>query len=142
MSRILVIEDDQDFCEALSRYLRATGYHVDCQHDGHLGLRDLLENHPDLVLLDIRMPVMDGLSFLSIVRSYVRLRNIPIVVMTGSDDPTVLTAVEGYGVTQVLKKGSFDFSDIRRALDKQITLIPGGDSDFGLPGTTERKPAN
>src|SRR5215469_2711718 len=85
MARILVVDDDRDGCEALSKYLRRFSHTVICEHDGRAGLSALLDYNAELILLDLKMPVMDGFAFLKVVRSYVRFRNIPILVLTAMD---------------------------------------------------------
>jgi len=118
MANVLVVDDDADFCESLVRYLSALGHAVSCESDGRSALKKVMHSNFDAILLDLRMPVMDGLAFLSVVRSYIRFKHTPILVMTGIDDDAVLSEVEGFGVAQILRKGQFEFADIRRAIEQ------------------------
>ncbi len=58
--KILVVDDDKNICELLRLYLVKEGYSVTMAHDGEAALTDFDKLHPDLVLLDVMMPVMDG----------------------------------------------------------------------------------
>src|SRR3954451_699364 len=117
MAAILVVDDDGDFCEALSRYLSALGHLVHCEGDGRAGLKSLMRTDPDVILADLKMPIMDGVAFVRVVRSYVRFRTLPVVIMTGISDEAILNEMESYGVNAILKKGSFEFADVRRLIE-------------------------
>src|SRR2546421_7473443 len=86
MAQILVVEDDQDTAESLARFLRRQKHQVMCAGDGHEALGLLMQSMPDVVLLDLRLPEMDGLTFLNVVRSYLRWTSLPVIVVTGCDD--------------------------------------------------------
>ena len=58
--KILVVDDDKNICELLRLYLVKEGYNVTMVHDGGAALAEFDKLHPDLVLLDVMMPVMDG----------------------------------------------------------------------------------
>ncbi len=79
--RVLVVDDDPDICEVVTDALGFAGYAVRTAGNGLEALRLLDEQHPDLVLLDLRMPVMDGPTFAR--RCWERFGDeIPIVVMS------------------------------------------------------------
>jgi CheY-like chemotaxis protein len=83
---VLVIEDDADMRGLLVLVLEEQGYQLLAASDGREGLELLRDAKPDLILLDMKMPVMDGVEF---ARHY-RAQNehpAPIVVMTAADDP-------------------------------------------------------
>ena len=120
MARILIAEDDRDFSESLTRYLSALGHTPICEADGRSALKSLMREDPDMILLDLRLPIMDGFSFLKVLRSYVRFRFLPVFVMTGVSDEALLRDVEGAGVTKIFRKGMFEFADMRRAIEGAI----------------------
>lgn len=88
MARVLLIDDDPDFCELLSTYLRTNGFDVDILHSGQQALERLLssDDRPDAVCLDLMMPAPNGLDVLT------RLRNsgnwIPLLILTANTDET------------------------------------------------------
>ena len=89
MAKILVVDDHADTCESLAVYLRAAGHDVQALPNGREALAHVISHLPDVVVLDLMMPDMDGPSFLEVVRSYLRLQSLPVVVLTGiSDSPT------------------------------------------------------
>jgi two-component system response regulator MprA len=81
--RILVVDDDAAITTALRRALSYEGYHVDIAHDGEEGLRDARDRIPDLVILDVLMPGIDGLEFCRRVRAS---DDTPILMLTARDE--------------------------------------------------------
>lgn len=83
MARILVIEDDKAFCQLLAGFLRAHQFEVELAHDGEEGARRVLARAPDLVILDLMLPVRDGLAVCREVRP--RYAG-PILMLTARDE--------------------------------------------------------
>lgn len=79
---VLVVDDDRHIVDALSRTLRAKGFAVAQAYDGREAMKAIETNKPDLMLLDLRMPVMDGYQVIQEVKSHDATKDIPIVVMT------------------------------------------------------------
>jgi len=79
---ILVVDDNVDTVELLSKRLRASGYHVEAAQEGGEGLRKVRELHPDLVLLDIMMPNIDGYEVCRRMKEDDRTRDIPVLMLT------------------------------------------------------------
>jgi hypothetical protein len=84
--RILLVDDDRSIVEALRLRLRLSGYEVETAHDGQQGLAVVGQRHVDLILLDIRMPVMDGLAMLAKLQEDKSRRQIPVVMVSASHD--------------------------------------------------------
>lgn len=80
--RVLVIEDDADIRAMITEALECEGYDVVQARDGAEGLRVAREQAPDLILLGLMMPVMDGLTFRAIQRQDRTLARIPVVVVS------------------------------------------------------------
>jgi CheY-like chemotaxis protein len=81
---ILVVDDDPLICELIETCLRREGYSVAVADNGQAALSLLNQTQSDLILLDLRMPVMDGWSFVRAYRS-VPGRHVPIIAVSGSD---------------------------------------------------------
>jgi len=83
MFRILVVDDDLDIVPALKRALENAGYQVEVAYSGPQALEQLRQQIPDLIVLDILMPHMDGIAVCQHVRSHPSLRDLPILFLTG-----------------------------------------------------------
>jgi signal transduction histidine kinase/DNA-binding response OmpR family regulator len=83
---VLVIDDDADTREVLSRFLNRKGLHVECASSGQEGLRLARELHPAAITLDVLMPGMDGWAVLSALKSDPSVADIPVVMLTIVDD--------------------------------------------------------
>jgi CheY-like chemotaxis protein len=81
---ILVIEDDAGIRETLSDFLQSEGFRVDLAREGAEGLERIAACRPDLVLVDLLMPGMNGRQFLARLRAEAATRSLPVVLMTGS----------------------------------------------------------
>ncbi len=91
-SRVLVVDDDPNTLDSVRDVLLQAGFDVDTAADGRDALGKLLdEKQPAVIVLDIRMPVMDGRQFLTVVRAYHRLASIPVCVLTAVDLAPQLT---------------------------------------------------
>ncbi len=80
--KILVIEDDINIIELIKFNLEANNYIVDIAHEGEEGLVKIYDFMPDLILLDIMIPKLDGLSVLTKLRSDEKVKNIPVILLT------------------------------------------------------------
>jgi two-component system chemotaxis response regulator CheY len=116
--RVLVVDDDPDILDALSEILEAEGYDVQRARNGREALQRLEQGLPDLVLLDLMMPVMDGWEF---ARSLAPGARPPIIVL--SADRNVSSKAKEIGALDWLAK-PFELSEllsaVRRALPLQV----------------------
>jgi len=107
MSRILLIDDEKPFQRALGITLKAWGYDTVLSHTGEQGVAQASDCHPDLVLLDLGLPGMDGLAVLSAIRSW---SQVPILVLTARNS--------GSDAAEVLDAGADDFLGKPFAVDE------------------------
>ena len=84
MNHLLVIDDDEPSCRLVAAIFRAEGFAVESAHDGPSGIAAVLAHHPDVVLLDLQLPGMDGMAVLERLRT--EAPAVPIVMLTGSMD--------------------------------------------------------
>ena len=82
--RLLIVDDDRQIVKAVSMRFRAAGYDVQCVHDGEAGLKAATEQVPSAIVLDVRMPKLDGLSVLTKLREQERTRCIPVIILSAS----------------------------------------------------------
>lgn len=99
MSTILIIDDDEQLCKSFSKILSQEGYDIELAYSGEEGLRKVQANRPDLVVLDIRLPDIDGIQvFETLHADYPKL---PVIIITAFG--TSETAIEA------MKMGAFDY---------------------------------
>jgi DNA-binding response OmpR family regulator len=91
MTRILVIEDTEAFAALVEFKLKSAGYEVDIAENGKVGLAKASASPPDLIVLDVMMPVMNGLETLKALKGNPALRTIPVLMLTAqsSEDEVV-----------------------------------------------------
>ncbi len=82
MVKVLVIEDEETLLNNLADKLRAEGFTVSVAQDGETGLEKVHSDHPDLIVLDIMLPGLDGLSICRMVRHHAATAHIPIIMLT------------------------------------------------------------
>ena len=111
MKRILIVDDDKDLRFNLSCILKEEGYEVIAAADGKQALNALAENVLDLVLLDVRLPGMDGVELLEEIKKIEQ--NLPIIMLTAYSD--VKSAVKA------MKSGAFDY--ITKPFDEEELIL-------------------
>ena len=82
-STILIVDDDEGVTQIFARMLRLEGYHVRVALTAETGLREAELSRPDAIILDLRMPLVDGLGFLRQLRQHRDQRNTPVAIVTG-----------------------------------------------------------
>jgi PAS domain S-box-containing protein len=118
---VLIAEDDPTTREMFRRMLEKEGWQVVEAENGKIALDMIATNQPDLVLLDLMMPEMDGFQFIDAVRQNSAWRSLPIVVMTAMDLTTHdRLRLNGY-VEQILQKGTYHCEDLLREV-KDLVL--------------------
>jgi len=82
--KILVVDDEEDFCELLKLNLNAYGFDVECALSGREGLEKAVKDLPDAIVLDIRMPDMNGWKVIQSLKADKRTNGIPVIFLTAS----------------------------------------------------------
>ena len=100
MSKILVVDDNEDIVYMVKVVLEKNGYEVATAADGHQALKAIKTNAPDLMIVDLTMPEMDGWRLSMKVRQDENCKNMPIIVLSGLliDEETQPEANEPYSV--------------------------------------------
>ncbi|MFH1460759.1 MAG: HD domain-containing phosphohydrolase [Candidatus Omnitrophota bacterium] len=136
MLEILVVDDEQEIAKALKRFFDQKGYSVHIAHDGKTAVELVRQHRPHLVFLDIRMPLMDGLSVLRNIRNYDTTIKVIMVTAFGTkeivNEAMRLGAVDfirkpftrTYLEQEVMAKVSIQlFEDLRQEVDEKNKLI-------------------
>jgi len=130
---VLVVEDDTDTSAMLRRMLTTEGWAVTEATNGRVALERMAESQPELILLDLMMPEMDGFAFLEALRQQDAWRSIPVVVVTALDlTPEDRQRLNGY-VEQILQKGAYS----REELLHEIHHLVAACIRSGRSGTVE-----
>jgi two-component system, OmpR family, response regulator PrrA len=82
-SKILIVDDDEGVTQTFARMLRLEGYQVRTAVSAEKGLIEAEQSRPDAIILDLRMPLVDGLGFLKRLRAVDSQRHIPVAIVTG-----------------------------------------------------------
>ena len=121
MSRILLVEDNEMNRDMLSRRLQRRGYEVLIAVDGQMGIDMAKANKPDLILMDMSLPVMDGWEATRALKVNASTRNIPVIALTAhamstDRDKAIEAGCDDYDTKPI---------ELTRLLGKMEALIPG-----------------
>lgn len=112
MSKILIIEDEKALADSLGEKLTQEGFDVLRAEDGITGLDMAFQNEPDLILLDIVMPKMNGLEMLSRLRKDEWGKRVAVILLTNYENTAKMEEVKKYGVEDYLIKSGTKLQDI------------------------------
>ncbi|PIQ83485.1 MAG: two-component system response regulator [Candidatus Omnitrophica bacterium CG11_big_fil_rev_8_21_14_0_20_63_9] len=121
--KILVVDDEQQLALAVKIRLQSRGYQVVTAHDGQQALELAAKDQPDLILLDVLMPVMDGYSCLRELNTRFGRGKIPIIILTARDRMKDLFELEGIE-DYVIKP--FDHDDLLVRIDRAFKRRAAG----------------
>ncbi len=119
---ILVVEDDEPLLAAVSHKLRLAGFSVLQASDGVAGLKSALEHHPDLILLGILLPKMDGMTVLKKLRADAWGADARVILLTNlSDTDSIATAAEGE-VYDYLVKNHWTLDEVVQKVKERLKM--------------------
>jgi DNA-binding response OmpR family regulator len=113
--RILIVDDDTDFCELLKQVLCAEGYEVHLAYDIPEAMTLLMAIKPNLILTDMMLPEVDGLTFIRALRRYDRWAEVPALVVSAQPAARGRCEAEQAGADEFLSK-PFDLQDLKMRL--------------------------
>ncbi len=130
--RILIIEDEESLVDLLTAKLKKEGYSVEFAYDGEAGYNKIKEIKPDLILLDIVMPKMDGYEVLEKMNE--EKVNIPVIIISNSGQPVEIEKTKKLGAIGHLIKTEFSPLDV---LNKVKDCLDNGGDPFAAKETHE-----
>jgi CheY-like chemotaxis protein len=116
---ILVVDDSPIQCKIYASALKATGYRVLIGENGRQGVDLALEHHPDLILMDISMPEMDGINAVRELRAHPEMAQVPILALTATTDSDELEKAFQAGYTGSVNK-SEDRASVLEKVRQQL----------------------
>lgn len=113
MSTILVVDDTALAREAVSRLLEYEGFTVLRAEHGRDAWAMMYDHTPDLVVLDLMMPEMDGVTLLRMIRRSERWQELPVIVLTGvGDEQKLVQRARELKIQELVPKATFGFDDL------------------------------
>jgi DNA-binding response OmpR family regulator len=116
---VLIVEDEADLAWLERFYLEAAGYDVRIAHEGGAALQAIEDAVPDVLVLDVMVPNMDGWTILAEARALPGAERIPVILVSAMSSSRVKAQVEAFGVREVLMK-PFDMGDLVRAVGDSL----------------------
>lgn len=121
--KILLVEDDVFMLEILSEKLKKSGFDVSIAKDGEDCMKILESLRPDIILLDILMPKIDGFEVLRIMKTKNELSNIPIVVLSNLGQKEEIQRAMDLGARDYIVKANFTTREIVEKINSVLSLV-------------------
>ncbi len=119
LARILIAEDDDNHRIALKLMLKLSKYEAIEARDGQEAIDRTLLDKPDLVLMDISLPAVDGLQATREIRRHAEFQTLPILIVSGYDAEETLDRVRASGATDFLSK-PIEFEELKKMIEKHL----------------------
>ena len=120
MSTILVIDDNPDMHRLYRTALARGGYRLLQANSGADALLVMGDHFPDVILLDLAMPTMDGVEFLKVLRQQPEWQSVPVIVITAFSTGNGLEFIKDLGVTEHFVKANFSVKALRAMIAKHL----------------------
>lgn len=120
--RILVVEDESAVYEALEDKFGRENFEVLVAKNGAVGLEMAVKEMPDLILLDIIMPIMDGITMLEKLRKDKRVKKIPVIMLTNLSDSDRVEEARKQGVNDYLVKADWKLDDVVKKVEEKLNI--------------------
>lgn len=112
MKKILLIEDEEALQKSLSKSLEMENFTVISAYDGKAGLEMALKENPDLILLDLILPQMDGFEVLKELKKSPETKDVPIIILTNLEQSQSVEKTIEFGPLNYLVKANYNLEEI------------------------------
>jgi PleD family two-component response regulator len=120
MATVLVVDDHDESRKPLIRLLQRQGYNAVGAATAYEAFAAVNHSKPDLILLDVMIPPMDGLTFLMRLHEDIKDRELPVIVVSGLSDPQTISRAKELGVKEHLVKTQFTPDDLLAVVKRHI----------------------
>jgi len=117
---VLIVDDIPEDRKPIAKLLRSRGYEVATATNAFEAMAIAKKSDPDLILLDVMIPPMDGLTFLMLLRDSSIGHQTPVIVITGLDDANTLSRAQALRVKEILIKNSFSVPELLESVEKHV----------------------
>jgi DNA-binding response OmpR family regulator len=121
MPKILIIDNSDDACKIYSDTLRCAGYEVDYITDEEKAIELVSKKKPDVVLLDVLMPKINGLHILNMITKDTGNKKTKTVMLTNVDDTDIREKARRYGADDYIVKTETNMSELLQRIDKVLS---------------------
>lgn len=127
--KILIVEDEEILLAALQEELSQGGYKIEGAADGEEGLAKVKSFQPDLVLLDLVMPKMDGMQVLKKLKESGETQRTPVIILTNLSDYERISEALSLGAKDYLVKANYSLSDLLEKVKTVLGRDPGSEEE-------------
>jgi len=124
-ARVLVVDDEADLIRILEFGLKSMGYAVETASDGQEGLKKAREMKPDIILLDLMLPKLDGYKVCRLLKFDERYKNIPIIILSARTQEGDQSLAMEMGANRFITK-PYDFSEVMNHIETLLKSVPTG----------------
>ena len=122
VKKILVVDDEMDISKTLAEHFKRKEYEVAIAYNGEEGVAKAKEFVPDIILLDILMPVMDGITALKQLKADSITANIPVIMLTNLDTQDKVAGAMEAGTTHFLVKSDYSPEDLDKKVEEVLAM--------------------
>lgn len=122
MLKLLIVEDDPLVTELYNRLFGFYKYEIKTAINGKEGVEHAKSFRPDLILLDIMMPVMDGIEALRLLKQDPTTKEIPVILLTNIDDESAIKEAMELGAADYMVKSDFTPNDIIEQVNRYLKI--------------------
>jgi len=121
MTKIIIIDNSKEVTSIYADTLRCAGYAVECVNDEELAVKKIAKEKPDLVLLDILMPKINGLHLLDMIKKDVNNKTTKVMMLTNVADSAIMQKSLKAGAKDYLVKSEVGISELLQRIDKVLS---------------------
>lgn len=121
MATVLIVDDNADVCRLLARLVRSCGHSADIATGGQEAIDYFTDKLPDMVILDVMMPRVDGLAVLNFIRSTPASALLPVIMFTAISEGEAREKAIQQGANGYWVKGSLDLAQFDKQLDSYLS---------------------